>query len=45
MVIDGLPVQIKDVVRAVAPMAVYADSVPLARMEWETLGEHGVDDD
>jgi hypothetical protein len=26
-------------------MAVYADSVPLARMEWETLGENGVDDD
>ncbi|MBL0196227.1 MAG: S49 family peptidase [Myxococcales bacterium] len=45
MVIDGLPVQVKDVVRAVAPMAVYADSVPLARMEWETLGENGVDDD
>jgi protease-4 len=36
--IDGLPVQIKDAVRAVAPMAVYTQDVPMARMEWVSLG-------
>ena len=33
MSIDGLPVQIRDVARAVAPMAIYAGDIPLARME------------
>jgi protease-4 len=32
-----VPVQIKDAVRAVAPLAVYKDSVPLARTEWVPL--------
>jgi protease-4 len=37
MVIDGLPVQIKDMVRAVAPMAVYPGEIPMARTEWVPL--------
>jgi protease IV len=32
--LDGLPVQIKDLARALAPMAVYEPGVPLARSEW-----------
>lgn len=32
--VAGLPVPIKDLARAVAPMAVYAGDVPLARLEW-----------
>jgi protease-4 len=35
--IAGLPVPIKDVVRAVAPMAVYKGDIPLARMEWSPI--------
>lgn len=38
-VVDGLPVAVKDVARAIAPMIVYAADVPLARMEWVDLGE------
>jgi protease-4 len=45
MMVEGLPVQMRDVVRAVAPMAVYADSTPLARMELEPLGENGGKED
>jgi hypothetical protein len=44
-VVDGLPIQIRDAVRAVAPMAIYTDSTPLARTEWEPIGESGKDDD
>jgi protease IV len=36
--LDGLPVQIKDLARALAPMAVYEPGVPLARMEWVEAG-------
>jgi protease-4 len=36
--LDGLPVQIKDLARAVAPMAVYEPGVPLARLEWVETG-------
>ena len=35
--VDGLPLQIKDAVRAVAPLAVYARDVAMARMEWVPL--------
>lgn len=45
LLIDGLPLQIRDAVRAVAPMAIYSDSTPLARAEWEMVGESGKDDD
>ncbi|MBK8214473.1 MAG: signal peptide peptidase SppA [Myxococcales bacterium] len=45
LVVDGLPLQIRDAVRAVAPMAIYTDSTPLARTEWEPIGESGKDDD
>jgi len=45
LLIDGLPIQIRDAVRAVAPMAIYTDSTPLARTEWEPIGESGKDDD
>ena len=45
LLVDGLPIQIRDAVRAVAPMAIYADSTPLARTEWEPIGEVGKDDD
>jgi protease IV len=37
MSIDGLPVQIKDIARAIAPMAIHARDVPLARSEWTPL--------
>ena len=33
MTIEGLPVQVRDVARAIAPMAVYSGDVPMARME------------
>ena len=45
LVVDGLPIPIRDAVRAVAPMAIYTDSTPLARTEWEPIGESGKDDD
>ena len=35
--IDGLPVQVKDVARAIAPLAVHAGNVPLALTEWTPL--------
>jgi protease-4 len=36
--LDGLPVQVKDLARALAPMAVYDPGVPLTRMEWVEVG-------
>jgi protease-4 len=35
--IAGIPVPIKDLLRAVAPVALYKADVPLARMEWSPL--------
>jgi protease-4 len=35
--IEGLPVQIKDLARAIAPIAVYSREVPLARLESVSL--------
>jgi hypothetical protein len=35
--IEGLPVQIRDAARAVAPLVVYTGDVALARMEWVPL--------
>jgi hypothetical protein len=37
--VDSLPVAVKDIARAIAPMAVYAKDVPLARMEWVNLSQ------
>ncbi len=42
--LDGFPLQIKDAMRAIAPMAVYAKDVPMARLEWvSTEDESGKD--
>jgi protease-4 len=35
--LDGLPVQMKQVARAVAPLVVYPEQTPLERMEWVPL--------
>jgi protease-4 len=32
--LDGLPVQVKDLAHAVAPFAIYEPGVPLTRMDW-----------
>ncbi len=40
-----LPVQVRGIARALAPLAVYADGQPLARMEWVPLDETGDDDE
>jgi protease-4 len=46
MRIDALPVQVKDVARAIAPVAVYTGDVPMARMEWVPLEDvTGTDED
>ncbi len=37
LTIDGLPVQVKDVARAIAPLAIHSSRVPLARTEWTAL--------
>jgi protease-4 len=35
--VDGLPVQVRDIARAVAPYVIYDPGVALARMEWADL--------
>jgi protease-4 len=35
--VEALPQQVKDVARAVAPMAIYDGSTPLARLEWVSV--------
>jgi len=46
MPVAGLPIQVKELLRGVAPLALYGDGKALARMEWvpleDTIGE---DDD
>jgi protease-4 len=37
MLVDGLPIQVKDVARAIAPMVVHAGADPLARAEWTAI--------
>jgi protease-4 len=37
--VDVLPIAVKDMARAIAPMVMYAPDVPLARLEWVELGE------
>ncbi len=44
LTIDGLPVQLRDAARAIAPLAVYAPDAPMARLEWVSLeGDPGHD--
>jgi protease-4 len=46
LTIDGLPVQLRDVARGVAPLAIYSGDVPLARMDWVPLEDvTGKDDE
>jgi protease-4 len=46
--VEGVPVQVKEVLRGVAPLALYGDGQALARMEWvpleDTIGVDGDDD-
>ena len=48
MSVGGLPVQVKEVLRSVAPLALYGDGKALARMEWlpveDTIGDDDNDD-
>jgi hypothetical protein len=43
--IAGLPVQVKNVARAIAPMAIHRPEIPLARAEWVPLEDVGNDDE
>lgn len=45
MDIGALPVQVKEVLRGVAPLALYGDGKALARMEWVPLEDTIGDDD
>ena len=46
LTLDGLPVQVRDVARAIAPLAVYQGDVALARTEWVPLEDTvGKDDE
>jgi protease IV len=46
--IEDLPIQVKEVLRGVAPLAIYGDGQALARMEWvpleDTVGVEDADD-
>ncbi len=44
--VDAVPVKVREILRAVAPLALYGDGQALARMEWVPLEDTvGVDDD
>lgn len=43
--IGGLPVQVRDLLRGLAPLALYGDGKALARMEWVPLEDTLGDDD
>jgi protease-4 len=47
--VAGLPVQVKEVLRGIAPLATYGEGKALARMEWvpleDTLGDDDTDTD
>jgi protease-4 len=45
MNVAGLPIQVKEILRAVAPLAMYGDGKALARMEWVPLEDTIGDDD
>lgn len=42
--LEGLPVQVKDLARALAPLVVYKDDLPMARSEWVRLEGEGSDE-
>jgi alkylation response protein AidB-like acyl-CoA dehydrogenase len=43
--IAGLPIQVKELLRGVAPLALYGEGKALARMEWVPLEDTIGDDD
>jgi protease-4 len=45
MDVNGVPVQVKELLRGVAPLAIYGDGKALARMEWVPLEDTLGDDD
>lgn len=45
MDVGGLPVQVKEILRGVAPLALYGDGKALAWMEWVPLEDTSGDDD
>ncbi|WP_394844115.1 signal peptide peptidase SppA [Pendulispora brunnea] len=45
MTLEGLPVQVRDVARALAPMVVFKGDIPMARMEWVPVEGEGHDED
>jgi protease-4 len=45
MTVGGLPVQVKELLRGIAPLAVYGEGKALARMEWVPLEDTIGDDD
>jgi protease-4 len=46
MSIDGLPIQVREVLRSVAPLSLYGDGQALARMEWMPVEDSvGKEDD
>ena len=38
LTIEGLPVQVRDVARALAPVVIMKGDVPMARLEWTQFG-------
>ena len=46
LAVGGVPVQVREMLRAVAPLAFYGDGQALARMEWMPVEDtQGVEDD
>ena len=44
--VAGLPIQVKTLLRGIAPLALYGDGQAMARMEWVPLDDAvGIDDD
>lgn len=43
--VSDMPVQVKNVLRAVAPITLTSDATPMARMEWTPVGEDDAPDD
>ena len=35
--IEGLPIQVKEIARALAPVVVYSKDIPMARLEWVSV--------
>ena len=44
MSLDGLPVQVKDLAKGLAPMVTYRGDVPMARMDWVNLDDSADED-